>query len=62
MTTRKWITLIVYLAMIAGGGWAAWQYLVYGGKGITFMIGACPACLGLYLLWTDFLSPSREDA
>lgn len=56
----KWIALAFYLAMIAGGGWCAWQWLAHGGKGIIFMAGAFPALFGGYLLWADFISPSRE--
>lgn len=55
------VSLILYLTMIAGaGGWAAWQWLVNGGKGVAFMLGAFPALLGAYLVWTDFISPSRN--
>lgn len=60
MTTRNWIALTIYLAMIGVGGWATWEWLVNGGRGIAFKLGAFPALFGIYLLWTDFLSPSRE--
>lgn len=62
MTTRKWITLAIYLAMIGGGGWCMLQFLTHGGKGIIFMAGGFPALFGAYLLWTDFISPDRDHA
>jgi hypothetical protein len=58
---RKAITLIFYLAMIIGGSWAAFEWLVKGGRGFAFSLGAFPALFGIYLLWTDFLSPNRES-
>ncbi len=57
---RRWIALAFYLVLIAGGGWAAFEWLVYGGRGIALKLCAFPALFGLYLLWADFLSPNRE--
>ena len=59
---RKAITLVVYLAMIIGGSWATYEWLVLGGRGIAFKFGAFLAVFGAYLLWTDFLSRDRERA
>jgi hypothetical protein len=58
---RKGITLVLYLTMIIGGGWAAYDWLVLGGRGIALKMGAFPAAFGVYLLWMDFLSPNREQ-
>jgi hypothetical protein len=57
---RKLIALTLYLAMIIGGSWATYEWLVVGGRGIAFTAGAFLALFGTYLLWTDFLSPNRE--
>jgi len=57
---RRIITLALYLAMIAGGSWATYEWLVLGGRGIAFKLGAFPMLFGAYLLWADFLSPGRE--
>ena len=58
---RKVITLTLYLAMILGGSWATYEWLILGGRGFAFKVGAFLALFGAYLLWTDFLSPSRES-
>lgn len=57
---RKLIALAFYLALIGLGSWCAYRWLVFGGKGFAFMLGAFPALFGLYMLWTDFFSPNRE--
>lgn len=57
---RKAVTLVLYLVMIVGGAWAAYEWLVLGGRGIAFKFGAFVALFGAYLLWTDFMSPNRE--
>jgi hydrogenase/urease accessory protein HupE len=57
---RKVIMLTVYLAMIAVGLWAAYDWLVFGGRGILFRASAFLALFGGYLLWIDFLSPNGE--
>lgn len=46
VTMRKGITLAFYLAMIVGGSWAAYDWLVYGGRGIALKLGAFPALFG----------------
>jgi hypothetical protein len=58
---RKAITLVLYLVMIIGGGWAVYEWLMLGGKGIALKLGAFPALFGIYLLWMDFVSPDREQ-
>jgi hypothetical protein len=58
---RKAITLTLYLAMIVGGSWATYEWLMLGGKNIIFLAGAFLALFGAYLLWTDFLSSSRAE-
>ncbi|SNT32839.1 hypothetical protein SAMN05216374_3207 [Tardiphaga sp. OK246] len=62
MTTRRQVALGFYLILIVGGGWATFEWLVNGGKGIALKLGAFPALFGLYLVWEDFLSPNREKA
>jgi hypothetical protein len=57
---RKAVTLILYFAMIVIGSWATYEWLVLGGRGIAFKLGGFLAVFGAYLLWADFLSPSRE--
>lgn len=57
---RKWIALAFYLAMIVLGGWCTYEWLVLGGRGIMFKAGAFVAVFGIYLLYSDFISPSRE--
>ena len=57
---RKTITLLFYLALVGGGAWCAYEWLVLGGRGIIFRMGGFLALFGLYLLWIDFLSPNRE--
>jgi hypothetical protein len=57
---RKTITLIFYLLMVGLGAWAAYEWLVLGGKGIALKAGCFLAAFGLYLVWVDFMSPSRE--
>jgi len=57
----RWVfTLIFYLAMIAAGSWVTYDWVVFGGRGILFKAGSFLAVFGAYLLWIDFLSPSRE--
>jgi hypothetical protein len=57
---RKWVALGFYLAMIGLGGWCTYEWLVLGGRGIMFKTGAFVAISGLYLLYSDFMSSSRE--
>jgi hypothetical protein len=57
---RKSLSLILYLAMMIGGSWATYEWLALGGRGIAFKFGGFVALFGAYLLWIDFLSPSRE--
>jgi hypothetical protein len=57
---RKWFALGFYLILIAGGAWTTYEWLVLGGRGIALKLGAFPALFGIYLLWTDFISPNRE--
>jgi hypothetical protein len=59
---RKALTLTVYLAMIAAGSWTTYDWITYGGRGILFTTGGFLAAFGAYLLWIDFLSPSREKS
>ena len=56
---RKFIVLALYLVMIAAGTWAMYDWLL-GGHGVLLAGGASLAAFGVYLLWMDFLSPSRE--
>jgi hypothetical protein len=58
---RKTILLVLYLAMIAGGGWVTYDWMAFGGRGILFRLGGFLAVFGAYLLWNDFLSPNREQ-
>lgn len=58
---RRWIALGFYLILVVGGGWATYEWLVLGGRGIALKFGAFPALFGLYLLWADFISPDRES-
>jgi hypothetical protein len=60
MTLRKAISLALYLAMMAGGLWVICVWLAFGGRGIALIAGTFLAGLGVYLLWIDFLSPSRD--
>lgn len=57
---RKWFALTIYLALIVGGLWCSYEWLIEDGKGLALKIGAFPAFFGLYMLWTDFISPDRE--
>lgn len=57
---RKIITLVFYLAMIGGGCWLTYEWLILGDRNIVFKAGAFLVLFGTYLLWTDFLSPDRE--
>ena len=56
---RKAIMLIFYLLMVGAGSWTAFEWLVLGGKGIALKAGCFLAAFGLYLMWIDFLSPSK---
>lgn len=58
---RRAIALLFYVIMIAFGCWCAYEWLVLGGRGIVFRLGGFLALFGLYLLWTDFLAPNREQ-
>ncbi len=58
---RKVIMLLFYLAMVGGGSWAVYEWLVLGGRNIVFKAGGFLALFGVYLIWMDFLSPSREQ-
>lgn len=58
---RKWVALGFYLVLIVGGGWCMYEWLVNGGRGIALKLGAFPALFGLYLLWSDYISPNRES-
>ncbi|MEH2474508.1 hypothetical protein V1281_004309 [Nitrobacteraceae bacterium AZCC 2161] len=57
---RKWVALGFYMALIIGGGWCTYEWLINGGRGIMFKAGAFVAVFGLYLLWADFISSNRE--
>ncbi len=57
---RKSLALTFYLAMIAAGSWVTYDWITFGGRGILFKAGSFLAVFGAYLLWIDFLSPSRE--
>jgi hypothetical protein len=57
---RRVFAFIFYLAMISLGSWCAYEWLVLGGRGITFRLGSFLAVFGPYLLWADFISPRRE--
>ena len=59
---RKALMLTVYLAMIAVGLWATYDWLVFGGRGILFRASAFLVIFGAYLLWIDFLSPNGEPS
>ncbi|MGM4990509.1 hypothetical protein [Tardiphaga sp. 841_E9_N1_2] len=48
------------MALIIGGGWCTYEWLINGGRGIMFKAGAFVAVFGLYLLWADFISSNRE--
>ena len=48
--------------MMTAGSWAAYEWLVLGGKGIVFKAGGFLTLFGIYLFWIDFLSPDRERA
>lgn len=58
---RKTIALLLYLAMIAAGAWCAYEWLFLGGRGIIFRADGFLTLFGLYLVWTDFVSPDREQ-
>lgn len=58
---RRAITLIFYLLLVAIGCWAIYEWLILGARGILFKAGGFVALFGMYLLWIDFLSPSRGD-
>jgi hypothetical protein len=57
---RRAVALGLYLAMVVFGSWAAYEWLVVGGRGIVFRAGGFLALFGAYLLWDDFLSPNRK--
>lgn len=57
---RKLLTLLFYLAMVGGGSWAVYEWIVFGGRNIVLKAGIFPALFGAYLIWMDFLSPNRE--
>jgi hypothetical protein len=57
---RKALTLMFYLAMIAFGSWVTYDWITFGGRGILFKASSFLTLFGAYLLWIDFLSPSRE--
>ena len=59
---RRTILLVFYLLMIGLGAWAAYEWLVLGSKNIVLRAGCFLAAFGLYLLWLDFVSPSREQS
>jgi hypothetical protein len=56
---RKTLTLIFYLGMIIVGSWITYDWITLGGRGVLFKAGSFLAVFGVYLLWIDFLSPSR---
>lgn len=58
---RKTVLLAFYVGMIAIGLWATYEWLVLGGRGILFKASGFLALFGAYLLWSDFLSPNREE-
>jgi hypothetical protein len=51
---RRLITLTVYITMVALGVSFVLGFLLHGGRGILFAMGAFLACFGTYLVWTDF--------
>ncbi len=57
---RRALSLIFYFAIICVGAWAGYEWLVLGSKGIIVKAGGFLAGFGLYLIWTDFISPQRE--
>jgi hypothetical protein len=60
VTTRRAVTLIFYSALIGLGCWAAYEWLVPGGRGVIFKAGGFLSLFGAYLVRMDFLSPHRE--
>jgi hypothetical protein len=60
MQPRKAMFLIIYLAMIAIGLWAAFEWLVLGVQGTLSKAGALLAAFGLWMLWIDFVAVSCE--
>ena len=51
--------IMLYLLRVCAGLWTAYEWLVLGGKGIALKAGCFLAAFGLYLMWIDFLSPSK---
>jgi hypothetical protein len=52
--------LTVYLVMIGVGLWAAYDWVMFGGRGILLRASSFLAIFGAYLLWIDFISPGGE--
>jgi hypothetical protein len=56
---RKALVLMIYFAMTGVGCWAAYEWIVLGGRGILFRAGGFLAVFGAYLVWQDFFSAER---
>jgi CDP-diglyceride synthetase len=57
---RRAITFGFYLLMVAVGAWLTYEWFVLRSRGLVFVSGGFLTLFGAYMLWTDFLSPSRE--
>ena len=57
-TMRRAITFVLYLALIIGGSWAIYGWLVSGARLALF--AAFLALFSASLLWADLLSGGRE--
>ncbi len=57
---RRLLSLLFYLLMIGIGCYATYYWLVLGGSSLVFKAGGFLALFGIYLLWIDFLSPTRQ--
>jgi hypothetical protein len=56
---RRVICFALYLVMVLVGIGLSVGWLMNGGRNIIFASGGFLAAFGVYLLWTDFVSPKR---
>jgi CDP-diglyceride synthetase len=57
---RKRAFFLTYLAMIAVGSWATYEWLALAGEGILSKAGPLLAAFGLWMIWIDFIAINCE--
>jgi hypothetical protein len=57
---RRTFAFCFYASLIVAGSWILYGGLVERSKGFVLLVGAFLLIFGAYLIWIDFLEPSRS--